>query len=622
MAHRQHETSDFSLGLVTAYDSSKIKDGAASDVLSWECLEDRIRLTGGYQQIGSDSVTGSVKNIFTATKTDGTKVIWKKVGVKLYAKDGSAAWAEVGTNLFTGASDDIPSFDLWESFNGSWVWLSSPHSSLWKIPVANPTSVVEYPSSGYQGQIKIMKSRLWVWSWPTTGGSLDQTGITGSFLPPADIGNAHYTAVTGENIGTGTGAQTTFTETLNFKAGGATRNCFSVSATDGTETFSDTGAGTLTGSAGGTGTINYATGAISVTFAVAPNNAQAITSNYTWEDESSSGLADFSPLSAAAGDSDAHYLSQPSGGATKTAYEFNDAAYFVHERAVWRVTFDQYGDPNSNLVWRAGSGTSHVLGSVPTSDGIYFVDNSDMDKPNVRVITLDSKNLANVVCPSLTDEKLDLTNWTLGAMGRHNDTILVAAEDPDGNDVTLALSRRLGTWTKHPYPATCYASYGDTAIHGDKTSGLVYTMFDGTDADGFTPNNNWTSGDSILGYIGLKRVRELWFDGRIAPTQTVRVEVSTDEGDYVELGTIDGDGAYVRTSESGAIGDEEIGGEEIGNSTSGSPFPFRRAIAYTPDRFSTSKVRLTALGVGAVEIASIIHHGVRFHGKRLPTVYR
>jgi hypothetical protein len=43
-----------------------------------------------------------------------------------------------------------------------------------------------------------------------------------------------------------------------------------VVVTDGVETFSDNGRGVLTGDAGGSGTINYDTGAISVTFAVAP----------------------------------------------------------------------------------------------------------------------------------------------------------------------------------------------------------------------------------------------------------------------------------------------------------------------------------------------------------------
>jgi len=50
--------------------------------------------------------------------------------------------------------------------------------------------------------------------------------------------------------------------------------------TDNTETFTDDGAGVLTGSAGGTGTINYTTGALAVTFFAAPSTSQAI--NARW----------------------------------------------------------------------------------------------------------------------------------------------------------------------------------------------------------------------------------------------------------------------------------------------------------------------------------------------------
>jgi hypothetical protein len=622
MPHRQHITSEFSLGWVNAFSDDKIKDGAASDVLAWRCLEDRISLTGGYQQVGEDTPTAATQNIFSATKPDGTLVLWKKNGAKLYAKDGSAAWSEVGSSLFgTAAASDICSFVLWESFNGSWVFVSSPNSSLWKIPVANPTSTVEYPAAGYKGYLAIIKSRLWVWNWPTDGGSADLTGFQGSYQPPADIGDAHYTAVAAESIGTGNGATVTFTDTLNFKAGGATRNCFSVSVTDGTETFTDNGSGTLTSSAGGTGTINYATGAISVTFDAAPANLQSVTADYTWENEASGGLADFSTLSATAGDGMAHYLRQDTGGAMRQAYEFNGQAYCVHERAVYRVTFDEYGDPNSNLVWRTGAGTSRVLGAIPTAEGIYFIDDSDPEKPNIRVITLDQKNQAEVICPSITDEKLDLSGWTVTALGRHSNLIVAAAEEPTGEDRLLALERRLGSWTKHPYPATCFTSYGDDLVHGD-SAGYAWTTFDGTDADGFTPTNYWEGAQSEVGYTGLKRIKALWLGGNIAPSQQVTVSVSNDDGGYAELGTLSGDGSYVIGELLGEIGADEIGTIELGGSEGDTMRPFRVSFPYTPDRFATSKVRVEATGVGGVEINEIVHHAVKHHGKRLPTKFR
>lgn len=64
---------------------------------------------------------------------------------------------------------------------------------------------------------------------------------------------------------TGDGSTVTFTDTL---ANRPIREIDTI--TDGVETFSDNGDGTLTGDAGGSGTINYTTGALSVTFNAAP----------------------------------------------------------------------------------------------------------------------------------------------------------------------------------------------------------------------------------------------------------------------------------------------------------------------------------------------------------------
>ncbi len=82
-----------------------------------------------------------------------------------------------------------------------------------------------------------------------------------------------YTTFT---IGTGDGATFTFANTLNSPpviAG-------SITVTDNTEVFTDNEDGTLTGSAGGSGTINYTTGAISVTFFTAPSVSQTIAATY------------------------------------------------------------------------------------------------------------------------------------------------------------------------------------------------------------------------------------------------------------------------------------------------------------------------------------------------------
>ena len=82
--------------------------------------------------------------------------------------------------------------------------------------------------------------------------------------------------ITGEVVGTGDGTTVTFTATLAYppvEAG-------TLLVTDGVETFSDDGLGVLTGDAAGTGSIDYQTGVLSVTFAAAPALDTSITGDY------------------------------------------------------------------------------------------------------------------------------------------------------------------------------------------------------------------------------------------------------------------------------------------------------------------------------------------------------
>lgn len=83
--------------------------------------------------------------------------------------------------------------------------------------------------------------------------------------------------VSGESVGTGNGTTVTFTHTMAnipVLAG-------SVSVTAGSVTGTDNGSGTISGT-GISGTINYATGALSVTFTTAPASGTAVTTSYSY----------------------------------------------------------------------------------------------------------------------------------------------------------------------------------------------------------------------------------------------------------------------------------------------------------------------------------------------------
>lgn len=98
--------------------------------------------------------------------------------------------------------------------------------------------------------------------------------------------NPYYSSplVEGEVIGTGNANTTQFTPNLTYtpvRAG-------SVSITDGASTVTDDGAGNLVGD--GTGTIDYVSGAVDVTFVNAPASSASITVNYEYDMEGNSNI--------------------------------------------------------------------------------------------------------------------------------------------------------------------------------------------------------------------------------------------------------------------------------------------------------------------------------------------
>lgn len=82
--------------------------------------------------------------------------------------------------------------------------------------------------------------------------------------------------VSGASIATGNGSTKAFTGNL----AACPVEPGTLSVTDGVETFADDGSGRLTGSAGGSGTINYRTGAYAVTFNANVANGTDVTAGY------------------------------------------------------------------------------------------------------------------------------------------------------------------------------------------------------------------------------------------------------------------------------------------------------------------------------------------------------
>jgi hypothetical protein len=185
-----------------------------------------------------------------------------------------------------------------------------------------------------------------------------------------------------EDLGDGDGSTKLFSGTLaqpGVKPGSLVIAAIVVG--DGVETFTDNGDGTLTsdGATPGSGTIDYATGAYSVTFFVAPKSGEDVLATYIGD------------LSAAAAES---IGTGTAGGQTEwSGYLANTK---VIERSVYIYTNDTtpkelHDDGNGNLVGDDGHGTINyetgeyeiVFDTAPAEDKTIKVDYCHTDGSDV-----------------------------------------------------------------------------------------------------------------------------------------------------------------------------------------------------------------------------------------------
>ena len=214
-------------------------------------------------------------------------------------------------------------FANYSSLAGAFTYVNCA-DGYYKIINSHPGSPIDiYNSSkNFKGYILIDRGRTFY----GTGQTKDKTGLYGSYIDRQD--STVYTTVTGEAIGVL--GSTNYSGTLAFKGGGSRRSChavtFSASVMAGTETFTENQLGVLTSNYGGTGTINYATGAYNITFSAVTTGA--VTSNYQWEDSSLKGVADFSKSSPRQA-SEGFVFAQDEGGDAILKVEIGqDGAYY------------------------------------------------------------------------------------------------------------------------------------------------------------------------------------------------------------------------------------------------------------------------------------------------------
>lgn len=613
-------------GLNTAItDTRALKKGVSPSSLNWITgkFSDSISLRGGYALLGTtrQTGTGKVTGLGVGTRYDGVQVPFFSHGRKVkYYNSSTLDTVEIDTDILPAGADGE---DLWfvpyQNLGGSFIYYGSPSSSIYKTPVANPGSKVDQSVVDYRfGMAKISQGSMFAGQRKgTTAGNYDKTAVYRSYIDKALLSS--YTQTPGEAYGTGDGTTKTFAHTLTVVTGKKT--AMYVSVTDTVETFIDDRNGNLIGTLGGTGTVNYATGAVSVTFNTAPAGAQAITCSYYTEDSTSAGILDFSGSTFGQG---AVYRQDDGGGSLMAIWPINNVEYCMHLMKTWQLTTALSStDTSTNLPYR-NVGIPYIRAAWQTPDGIIMIDNARPTQPKFRQLQIAPNTTNLTIEPFSISDALDLTGhaFDYAVAFRWGDyDMFCVQEKVNGtantfNSVMYIRNVYSKAWDKLDFYASCLAEYAGTLIAGDSISDNVFTLFSGYDDDGSLITNHWQDGDMNLGTENLKVVNRQNIQGLIQKDQNIEVWHSYDGGGFVLIYTIQGDGSYVDHSTNALIGSDTIGSGIIGGGGAVTAHPFEIDIPVHSGKISTVSTKFIATGIGAVQINEYTYKDIRDKGRK------
>lgn len=624
------------------------------------------------------------------------------------AVTGDTAEVNVLNLLPVAASGEDVTFVPYQNLAGSFIYLVSPHSSWYKIPIANPGDAVDQQVSSFRFAFaRVDQNRMWGVGRYGTSFSPD---LTSTYISNTDKStySAYGSPTVDFGVGTGDGVTTAFSNTLtqaapqtlfNILVGGAitagttvtamtasaglvtitsnahgrskgdfimvegvsstgdavngnimtvtsvtNANVLVASPTSPVATFSygsggtlyplelfvDQAQGTLTSNQGGTGTINYATGAISVNFITPPVTATKIVGNYYVENATSGGILDFSFSTGSPSIGQGYQFSQGGGGSAISIAGFQGVEYIFHSTKSWVIglptsTGSAYSDATNNEYW-SHIGVPYPRSQYPTGDGILYLDNTNPSVPKYSELQIPPGSTNLTVVPQWISQDLDLAPYTFSKAvafrwGEYNvlacQTSLNGIVQPN-NTLFFIQNIYSNKWNLLDYSVTSLAEYLGALISGDSLSPNIEVLFSGLDDDGDIIPNHWNMAYTDFGFNGLKKVRYLTVEGLIQRDQQIQIGVSLDEGSYITVFTIDGNGPYVNNSSPIGVGSNTLGSSVI-DGGGGVIFanPFTVDIPIYTDYFQDISVQFEALAVGWAQIDRLAYKSISLKRMRL-----
>jgi len=613
----QKEIKVYAQGCHNLLDSEIIPTEAAQDENNWFCQDGRITLVNGKAVIGASGIAGTVTGHGFGYKADGSKVHFRKIGTKIQYLNGTT-WTDIITGL-TSTADY--SFANYSSLAGTFMYATGT-DGLYKIHTANPGSYTDMydAAKNYKGRSIIDKGRMLMWNL-----NFDKTALRGSW-----IDNATQTEVTNEVLATADGVQTVFTGTLAFKAGNPKATCYNIAINlnPSSVTSQDDNLGNFIasgGTAGATGTINYTTGAYSLTFPVAPANTVQVRASYLHENTNEGGVTDFTS-SAVRLAGEGFRVPQDEGGDPILNVLIGTGGYYsMKSQSAYLFNIDTTDLVISNEVFRKEIGLPTWRAAISTSKGIIFMNTANPEKPEFTI--LQKNTTGDAVEPFALFQHFKFANYNFDdcTLDTYNRYFVVACRTANAtaNDTILLCDQLNNTVDITSYAGRTFAKNDGILYMGSSINQSVYELYTGYDDDGYPINNFWTGKSETWGTNDLKKYRKLRLKGRISLEQSYAVYVDYDNDGFQLVGTVLGSGSYVDVSSPQSIGSNMVGAEVVGGGEFSIIYPYYLEIKLKKvPKFRARTVKFVALGIGYVDVDSQMDMDIENYEGKLPAKYR
>lgn len=392
------------------------------------------------------------------------------------------------------------------------------------------------------------------------------------------------------------------------------------------EVFTDDNNGILLSNNGGTGTINYTTGAYSVTFVNPPLNTIAVEGDYQWEDTNDGGVTDFRYTTPARLAGEGDVFRQDEGGDKILNVEIFEGLYYsIKERTVYELSLTADDTDATNQIFRKNIGMPNWRASASTSQGIIFLNTANPSNPELTIIrrniTGDSLEASNLI----PHYDLSQFEWDKCAMSVYGKRVLFTGK-------TIGATRNNRVFDYVPtqnsvdelrFDVNMFSEADGLLFSGDSITDNVFQMFSSYSDDSFELDREWVGNEEGYGVDNLKKFKRVRFRGTISKGLKFKVYVITDNGNRKLVGTILGTGNHIDSAAEGLIGSAEVGSQEVGGGGTGTvDSPFYIEMKVSVGKFSKRTFVIVPEGFGFGTIREIDDRDIRLYASRMPSKYR